>query len=224
MLAASLDGISRSLRPLYGCIAALRNHCAALPLANGSSGEACTISLPMELQLCLPGALVVYTSSCTAQDGLSVLQSRDRGMEGAREGPSHGVLEVAQMQLGDYPDSIVYDLLAYQPALVEPFLRALIDFACSSSSSSLPVVGGEGCIVLLSPSSEERLLLGLLIAQKLVQNEKLRAALLLHTISLQRLVSVLTDNAGGAGMLSGSGVATARQKLLSLLEIHFGAT
>ena len=119
-----------------------------------------------------------------------------------------------------YPHGIAYDLLAHHPALVEPFVQALLGYACSSSG--VAPAGSEWGTTVLRNIQEKRVLYGLLIGQKMVQHEKLRSGLLLGASSPHSLVSALTQAAAAADMLNSSSVAAARQKLLSLQEIHFG--
>ena len=206
---------------MYGCIAALHDCCAALPSAGqGSSGGACTSSLPEELQECLPGALLGYACGYAAVQDALARSSVDSSMEGAQAADSRAPVGVSDPEIAHYPDNIVYDLLAFQPALLEPFVQALIAYACSSSVSGSN--GGEGRIVLNSSDVEKRVLHSLQIGQKMVQHERLRAALLLGTVSPCSMVSALTEAAAAASTLSGGALASARQKLLSLQEIHFG--
>lgn len=193
---------------MYGCIAALHDHCAALPTQNSSSGSASTTSRLEELQHCLPGALLTYavvTASCSVQGAV----------------PEKAAQGVLQEQRWQYPDGIVYGLLACQPFLIEPFVEALTAFA--SSAIDVLCEGAAGRNAMPSYSNEDRVLLALLIGQKMVQHEQLRAALLLGTVRPRSMVSALTEAAASASPLSGGAVAAARQKLLSLQEIHFGA-
>ena len=192
---------------MYGCIAALHDHCAALPRADSSAESACTTRLPEELHHCLPGVLLIYAA---AKASCSVQGAPDKAAQG-----------VPQEQLRQYPDSIVYGLLAHQPDLMEPFVKALIAFA--SSGSSAPCEGAVGRSAMPSYSTEDQVLLGLLIGHKMVQHEKLRPALLLGTVRPRSMVSALTEAAAAVSTLPGGAVAAARQKLLSLQEIHFGA-
>ncbi len=217
VLKASLVEEDRSKRSLYGCIAALHDCCAAWPAAASSLGDACTSSLPQELQECLPGALLQYACGYVAvQDALA--RSRADSSMSADSGTLAGA---SDPPIAQYPDGIVYDLLSCQPALVEPFVQALIAYACASSVSRDE--GGEERIDLLSSSIEKRVLYSLQIGQKMVQHEQLRAALLVGTVSPRSMVSALTEAATAASALSGGLLAAARQKLLSLREIHFGA-
>ena len=206
---------------MYGCIAALHDCCAASPLATGSSGAARTSSLPEELQEHLPGALLVYACGCAAVQEAPVDSRADIGMEGTHAADSMALAGASNPQIAQYPDGIVYNLLACQPALVEPFVQALIAYACSSSGSQTE--GSAERIDILGSSIEERVLYSLQIGQKMVQHEQLRAALLLGTLSPRSMVSALTEAATAASTLSGGALEAARQKLLSLQEIHFGA-
>jgi len=224
VLTSSTGAQNITMRPLFGCIAALQDHCAASFTVDASSRAVCTAWLPKELQQCLPGALLEYAvalAGCSAQGDQSVGPTRnERGQQGADEGTSKPVLGLSREQLLEYPDGIVYDLLASQPELLEAFQKSLVAFA--SSSSKAPSARGVSRGHLQSYSSETRVLLGLQIRQRMVQHERLRAALLLGTMNPLSMVSALSEAAAAAATLSGSAVAGARQKLLSLQEIHFG--
>lgn len=213
-----------TMRPLFGCIAALQDHCAASLTVDASSRAVCTARLPEELQQCLPGALLEYAvalAGYSAQGGQSIGPARiERGQQGGDEGTSKPVLGLSREQLLEYPDGIVYDLLASQPELLEAFQKSLVAF--TSISSKAPSARGVSRGHLQSYSSETRVLLGLQIGQRMVQHERLRAALLLGTMNPLSMVSALSEAAAAPATLSGSAVAEARQKLLSLQEIHFG--
>ena len=227
VLAASAADQSRTLRPAYGCIAALHDHCAASPTAHSLSGKACPTSLPQELCPCLPEVLLFYAAvkaGHTVQSAQDLLPTEgDRAFpREAHEPPNKAALGVSPEQLSQYPDCIVYDLLAYQPDMMKPFVEGLI--ALPSIGSLVPSEGAVGRNAFPSYGTEEWTLLGLLMGQKVVQHEKLRSASLLGTVSPRSMVSALLEASASASTLAGSAVAAARQKLLTLQEIHLGAT
>lgn len=211
VLTASIESKGGSARSVYGCTVVLRDYCAASSTVHG---DACSASLPGELMRCLPEALLMYCCGYTAiEEELSLARLGNVGVAGGlHESPASNVLAGSEESSILYPDGVVYDLLAHHPALAEPFVQALLEFARSSSTAATGGSAG-GTIVLHS----------LLIGQKMVQHEKLRSALLLGASSPHSLVSALTQAAAAADSLYASSVVAARQKLLSLQEIHFGA-
>lgn len=214
VLASAVTSQGRSARALYGCIVALRDHSMAAPAAEMSSAKAAE-RLPQKLQQCLPGALLEYAAAKIGSSAGEQSASRvgDRGKVKAGR--------ASQEQLAEYPDGIVYDLLAAEPALLQPFVEALL--ASAASSRHAPHGEGVSSAPMHGSSEESRVLSSLLIGQKMLQHEQLRAALLTGKVSPGSVVSALSEVAGADAKLSDSAVAAARQKLLSLREIHFGA-
>ena len=186
----------------------------AAPAAEMSSAKAAE-RLPQKLQQCLPGALLEYAA---AKIGSSA------GEQSASGAGDRGKVEAgraSQEQLAEYPDGIVYELLAAEPALLQPFVEALL--ASAASSRHAPHGEGVSSAPKHGSSEESRVLSSLLIGQKMLQHEQLRAALLTGKVNPGSVVSALSEAAGADAKLSDSAVAAARQKLLSLREIHFGA-
>ena len=192
----------------------MRDHSMAAPAAQISSAKA-PERLPQEFQQCLPGALLEYAAAKIGSSAgtQSAFRAGDRGKQEAGRS--------SQEQLAEYPDGIVYDLLAAEPALLQPFVEALL--ASAASSRHAPHGGGVSGSPMHGSNEESRVLSGLLIGQKMLQHEQLRAALLTGKVSPGSMVSALSEAAGADAKLSDSAVTAARQKLLSLREIHFGA-
>lgn len=219
VLAASISANDRSLRALYGSMTAVQDSGAAgSPVCSLADKQ--IPALPTQLQQCLPGAVLEYAAAIASASAHWTQDSAPTGDQGtgAAGAASEGLAQAgSQGQLSPYPGDFAYDLLAAVPALLELFMKELAALATSKSQT----VESNS---LHGKSSEEKVLLSLLIAQKVMQHEKLRAALLLEISGPCTMIAELSAAAEGAAKLSSKAIAAARQKLLSLQEIHFGSS
>ena len=159
VLASAVTSQGRSTRALYGSIVAMRDHSMAAPAAQISPAKA-PERLPQEFQRCLPGALLEYAAAKIGSSAGKQSASRagDRGKQEAGR--------ASQEQLTEYPDGIVYDVLAAEPALLQPFVEALL--ASAASSRHARHGGGVSGAPMHGSNKESRVLSGLLIGQKML--------------------------------------------------------
>ena len=211
---------------MYGSMTAVlgvHDHC---PAANASSASV-QHQLPAQLQQSLPDAAVGYAAATARQSACNgkLTASAASGEGDSSAGRSHDSPGIGTPleQSSYYPDDLVYDLLAAAPQLLQPFMKGLTAFACSKTQEHV----AENTVSspsLHHESMEERLLVRLLIGQKMIQHKHLRAVLLCEADSSTILeMAGLCKAVGAAGQFSNQAIAAAKQKLLSLHEIHFGA-
>ena len=211
---------------MYGSITAVLGIHDACPAADAPS--ACPQhQLPVQLRQSLPDAALGYAAATARQSACKeeLIASAASGEGGSSAGRRHDGLgtHVSQKQSSAYPDIVVYDLLAVAPQLLQPFMERLTAFA-SGKTQEHAVERNASSPLLLDESMEERLLVSLLIGQKMIQHEPLRAVLIYEADRSTVLgIAGLCEAVGAAGGFSSQTVAAAKQKLLSLHEIYFGA-
>ena len=183
--------------------------------------------LPAQLKQSLPDAALGYAAATARHSACraGLIASAASGEGGSIAGRNHDSsgTSTSQGQLSGYPDELVYDLLAAAPQLLQPFMERLTTFA-SSKTQEHAAGKNLSSPALLNVSMEESLLVSLLIGQKVVQHEHLRAVLLCKSDRSAILgIAGLCEAIGAVGQFSSQAIAAAKQKLLSLHEIHFGA-
>ena len=230
VLASSITPEGRSMRAMYGSMTAVLGiHDDRHTAHAQSAGVQHKISA--QLQQSLPDAALEYAAATARQSACKagLIASAASGEGDSIAGMSHEGpgIKVLQEQLSKYPNALVYDLLAAAPQLLQPFMERLTTLACGKPQEHAAKRKASGP---LSPGGnvEERLLVSLLIGQEMIQHEHLRAVLLCtQTEASDRSIILgiagLCKVVGVAGQFSSQAIAAAKQKLLSLHEIHFGA-
>ena len=183
--------------------------------------------LPGQLQQSLPDAALGYAAATARQSACKdeLIASAASGEGDSIAGTSHDGpgISVLEEQSSDYPKDLVLDLLAAAPQLLQPFMERLTTLASGKTQEHAAKIKAS-IPLLLDRNMEERLLVSLLIGQEMIQHDYLRAVLLCESDRSAILgIAGLCETVGAAGQFSSQAIAAAKQKLLSLHEIHFGA-
>ena len=227
VLASSVTPQGRCMRAMYGSMTAVLGIHDGRPAAHTQSAGV-QHQLPAQLQQSLPDAALGYAAATARQSACNagLIASAASGEGDSVAGKSHDGprINVLQEQVSEYIDDLVYDLLAAAPQLLQPYMERLTAFA-SGKTQEHAAKRKASSSLLLDGKMEERLLVSLLIGQEMIQHEHLRAVLLCESDRSAILgIAGLCETVGAAGQFSSQAIAAAKQKLLSLHEIQFGAS
>ena len=211
---------------MYGSMTAALGVMDAHPAADAPSAGV-QQQLPAQLQQSLPDAALGYAAAAARQSACKagLIASAASGGGDSIAGKSHdgSGINISQGQLSDYPNDLVYDLLAAAPQLLQPIMERLTTLTSGKTQEHAAKRMASGPL-LLDGDMEDRLLVSLLIGQEMIQHEHLRAVLLCESDRSAILeIAGLCETVGATGQFSSQAIAAAKQKLLSLHEIHFGA-